>query len=74
MNMNINNMGVLEYMTIAEFTRKMVMDRYKLGVTTKEDTIKKLEILDNTVQEGLNTLLEAYNIFPDSNDQKRMIF
>lgn len=74
MNMNINNMGVLEYMTIAEFTRKMVMDRYKLGVTTKEDTIKKLEILDNMVQEGLDTLLEAYNIFPDSNDQKRMIF
>lgn len=74
MNMNINNMGVLEYMTIAEFKRKMVMDRYKLGVTTKEDTIKKLEILDNMVQEGLDTLLEAYNIFPDSNDQKRMIF
>lgn len=72
--MNINNMGVLEYMTIAEFKRKMVMDRYKLGVTTKEDTIKKLEILDNMVQEGLDTLLEAYNIFPDSNDQKRMIF
>lgn len=71
MNMNINNMGVLVYMTIAEFKRKMVMDRYKLGVTTKEDTIKKLEILDNMVQEGLDTLLEAYNIFPDSNDQKK---
>lgn len=61
--MNINNMGVLEYMTIAEFKRKMVMDRYELGVTTKEDTIKKLEMLDNMVQEGINTLLEAYNIF-----------
>lgn len=70
MNMNINNMGVLEYMTIAEFKRKMVMDRYELGVTTKEDTIKNLEMLDNMVQEGINTLLEAYNIFPDSNDQK----
>ena len=68
--MNINNMGVLEYMTIAEFKRKMVMDRYELGVTTKEDTIKKLEMLDNMVQEGINTLLEAYNIFPDSNSQK----
>ena len=68
--MNINNMRILEYMTIAEFKRNMVMDRYKLGVTTKEDTIKKLEMLDNMVQEGINTLLEAYNIFPDSNDQK----
>lgn len=68
--MNINNMGVLEYMTIAEFKRKMVMDRYELRVTTKEDTIKKLEMLDNMVQEGINTLLEAYNIFPDSDDQK----
>lgn len=68
--MNINNMGVLEYMTIAEFKRKMVMDRYELGVTTKEDTIKKLEMLDNMVREGINTLLEAYNIFPDSDDQK----
>lgn len=68
--MNINNMGVLEYMTIAEFKRKMVMDRYELGVTTKEDTIKKLEMLDNMVQEGINTLLEAYNIFPESDDQK----
>ena len=46
------------------------MDRYKLGVTTKEDTIKNLEMLDNMVQEGINTLLEAYGIFPDSNDQK----
>lgn len=72
--MNINNMGILEYMTIAEFKRKIVMDRYELGVATKEDTIKKLEMLDNMVQEGINTLLEAYNIFPDSNDQKRMIF
>lgn len=70
MNMNINNMRILEYMTIAEFKRNMVMDRYKLGVTTKEDTIKNLEMLDNMVQEGINTLLEAYNIFPDSNDQK----
>ena len=68
--MNINNMGVLEYMTIAEFKRKMVMDRYELGVTTKEDTIKKLEMLDNMVQEGVNTFLEICNIFPDSNDQK----
>lgn len=68
--MNINNMRILEYMTIAEFKRNMVMDRYKLGVTTKEDTIKNLEMLDNMVQEGINTLLEAYNIFPDSNDQK----
>lgn len=70
MNMNINNMRILEYMTIAEFKRNMVMDRYKLGVTTKEDTIKNLEMLDNMIQEGINTLLEAYNIFPDSNDQK----
>ena len=68
--MNINNIGILEYLTIAEFKRKMVMDRYELRVATKEDTIKKLEILDNMVQEGLDTLLEAYNIFPDSNDQK----
>ena len=68
--MDINSMGILEYMIIAEFKRKMVMDRYKLGVTTKEDTIKKLEMLDNMVQEGINTLLEAYDIFPDSNDQK----
>lgn len=68
--MNINNMRILEYMTIAKFKRDMVMDRYKLGVTTKEDTIKNLEMLDNMVQEGINTLLEAYNIFPDSNDQK----
>lgn len=68
--MNINNMRILEYMTIAEFKRKMVMDWYELGVTTKEDTIKKLEMLDNMVQEGLNTLLEACNIFPDSDDQK----
>ena len=68
--MAINSMGILEYMIIAEFKRNMVMDRYELGVTTKEDTIKKLEILDNMVQEGLDTLLEAYNIFPDSNDQK----
>ena len=70
MNMDINSMRILEYMTIAQFKRNMVMDRYKLGVTTKEDTIKNLEILDNTVQEGLDTLLEAYGIFPDSNDQK----
>ena len=48
----------------------MVMDQYELGITTKEDTIKKLEILDNMVQEGVNTFLEACNIFPDSNDQK----
>lgn len=68
--MNNNNMGILEYMTIVEFKRNMVMDRYKLGVTTKEDTIKNLEMLDNMVQEGINTLLEAYGIFPDSNDQK----
>lgn len=68
--MDINSMGILEYMIIAEFKRKMVMDRYELGVTTKEDTIKKLETLDNMVQEGINTLLEAYDIFPDSNDQK----
>lgn len=68
--MNINSMGILEYMIIAEFKRKMAMDRYELGVTTKEDTIKKLEMLDNMVQEGIHTLLEAYNIFPDSNDQK----
>lgn len=33
--MNINNIGILEYLTIAEFKRKMVMDRYELGVTTK---------------------------------------
>ena len=57
-------------MASVEFKRKIIMDRYKLGVTTKEDTIKKLEMLDNMVQEGINTLLEAYNIFPDSNDQK----
>ena len=68
--MNINSMGILEYMIIVEFKRKMVMDRYELGVTTKEDTIKKLEMLDNMAQEGLNTILEAYNIFPYSNDQK----
>ena len=68
--MDINNMGILEYMIIAEFKRNMVMDRYELGVTPKEDTIKKLEMLDNMVQEGINTLLKAYNIFPDSNDQK----
>lgn len=68
--MNINNMGLLEYMAIAEFKRKMVMDWYELGVTTKEDTIKKLEMLDNMVQEGVNTFLETCNIFPDSNDQK----
>lgn len=68
--MNINNIGILEYLTIAEFKRKMVMDRYELGVTTKEDTIKKLEMLDNMVQEGVNTFLETCNIFPDSNDQK----
>lgn len=68
--MNINNMGVLEYMVIAEFKRKMVMDRYELGATTKEDTIKKLEMLDNMVQEGINTMLEASGILPDSDDQK----
>ena len=68
--MDINSIGILEYMIIAEFKRKMVMDRYELGVTTKEDTIKKLEMLDNMVQEGVNTFLEACNIFPDSNDQK----
>lgn len=68
--MNINSVGILEHMIIVEFKRKMVMDRYELGVTTKEDTIKKLEMLDNMVQEGINTLLEAYNIFPDFNDQK----
>lgn len=68
--MNINNMRILEYMTVAEFKRKMVMDRYELGATTKEDTIKKLEILDNMVQEGINTMLEASGILPDSNDQK----
>lgn len=68
--MDINSMGILEYMIIAEFKRKMVMDRYELRITTKEDTIKKLEMLDNMVQEGINTILEAYNIFPNSNDQK----
>ena len=34
------------------------------------ELIKNLEMLDNMVREGTNTLLEAYNIFPDSNDQK----
>ena len=57
--MNINNIGILEYLTIAEFKRKMVMDRYELGATTKEDTIKKLEMLDNMVQEGLNTFFRG---------------
>lgn len=68
--MNMNNMQILEYMTIAEFKRKMIMDRYELRAATKEDTIKKLEILDNTVQEGLTTMLKASGILPDSNDQK----
>lgn len=68
--MNMNNMQILEYMTIAEFKRKMIMDRYELGATTKEDTIKKLEILDNVVQEGIRTMLEASGILPDSNDQE----
>lgn len=69
--MNINNMGILEYMAIAEFKRNMVMDLYELGVNTKEDAIKKLEILDNmVVQEGIKIVLEASGILPDSNDQK----
>lgn len=66
----MNNMQILEYMTIAEFKRKMIMDRYELGATTKEDTIKNLEILDNVVQEGIRTMLEASGILPDSDDQK----
>lgn len=68
--MNINNMQILEYMTIAEFERKMIMDRYELGATTKEDTIKNLEILGNTVQEGLAAMLKDSGILPDSDDQK----
>lgn len=68
--MNMNNMQILEYMTIAEFKRKMIMDRYELGAATKEDTIKNLEILGNTVQEGLTTMLKASGILPDSDDQK----
>lgn len=45
----MNNMQILEYMTIAEFKRKMIMDRYELGAATKEDTIKKT---GNTGQYG----------------------
>lgn len=57
MNMNINNMGILEYMAIAEFKRKVLMNRYEVGNLTKEETLQKLQELEKTMETGINAFL-----------------
>lgn len=57
MNMNVSIPGVLEYMTIVEFKRKVLMNRYELGNLTKEETLQKLQELENTMETGINAFL-----------------
>lgn len=56
--MNVNISGALEYMVaIAEFKRKIIMNRYELGDLTKEETLQKLRELEKTMETGINTFL-----------------
>ena len=57
MNMNVSIPGVLEYITIVEFKRKVLMNRYELGNLTKEETLQKLQELENTMETGINAFL-----------------
>lgn len=57
MNMNVSIPGVLEYITIVEFKRKVLMNRYELGNLTKEEPLQKLQELENTMETGINAFL-----------------
>lgn len=57
MNTNVSIPGVLEYMAIVEFKRKVLMNRYELGNLTKEDTLQKLQELEKTMETGINAFL-----------------
>ena len=57
MNTNVSIPGVLEYMAIVEFKRKVLMNRYELGNLTKEETLQKLQELEKTMETGINAFL-----------------
>lgn len=57
MNLNMNVPGILEYMDIVEFKRKIIMNRYELGNLTKEEALQKLRELEKTMETGVNAFL-----------------